>query len=287
MKSKQTYQQLERELKKLKEIKDIIERSPAVAFLWKNQENWPVEFVSNNVNNIFGYSANDFITGKIVYSELIHSDDLPRVAEEVKTNSESNSISFTHEPYRIICKSGEVKWLKDLTYIRRDENGKITHYDGIILDITEQKKTEQALIESEEKLRELNATKDKFFSIIAHDLKSPFNSILGFTELLHENYQNFNSEKRENLIKLVNDSAKKAFNLTENLLTWSLSQSGKISFNPENLNLKTAVFQIITIFHEITKKKEIQLINNIIEDEIIYADKNMLILYFEILFLMQ
>ena len=152
MKTKPTYKELEKELKILREANSIIERGPAVIFLWKNQESWPVEFVSNNVNNIFGYSVDEFITGKIVYGELIYPDDLPRVTEEVKTNSKNNSVSFAHEPYRIISKSGEIKWLKDDTYIRRDETGKITHYEGIILEITGRKKAEQELLSKNQEL---------------------------------------------------------------------------------------------------------------------------------------
>ena len=163
MKIKPTYKELEKELEILREVNKIVERGPAVVFLWENKANWPVEFVSNNVKNIFGYSADEFMTGEVVYSKLIHPDDISRVTEEVKTNSKNNSVSFTHEPYRIISKSGKVKWLKDDTYIRRDETGKITHYEGIILDITGRKKVEKEvlkknreLLESEEEIRAVN-----------------------------------------------------------------------------------------------------------------------------------
>ena len=71
----------------LKEANDIINRSPAVVFLWKNAEEWPVEFVSDNVKELFGYTADEFTLGKVSYAETVHPDDLGRVAEEVSTFS--------------------------------------------------------------------------------------------------------------------------------------------------------------------------------------------------------
>ena len=66
---------------------DILDRSPAVVFLWKNKRGWPVEYVSENVRRLFGYSANEFRAGKISYSKTIHPDDAKRVAAEVKKYS--------------------------------------------------------------------------------------------------------------------------------------------------------------------------------------------------------
>ena len=138
---------------KLKEAYDIITMSPAVAFLWRNDEGWPVEFVTDNVKTIFGYTAAEFISGKVSYAKIIHPSDIDRVSEEVARFSKKEGRKrFTHRSYRIITKTGEVKWLNDSTYIRRDKNNKITHYQGIVEDITERKKVENALRENEERL---------------------------------------------------------------------------------------------------------------------------------------
>jgi PAS domain S-box-containing protein len=140
----------------LKEAYDIINKSPAVVFLWKNQEGWPVELVTDNVEVLFDYTAEEFISGMVPYSETVHPDDLDRVAGEVASYSaEKGRERFSHIPYRIVCKDGEVKWVDDRTYIRRDEHGNITHYQGIVLDVTASKEAEKALKESEEKFRNL------------------------------------------------------------------------------------------------------------------------------------
>lgn len=142
--------------KALKEVNTILNRSPSVAFTWKNQEGWPVEFVSENVARIFGYTAKEFISGEVTYIECVHKDDLERVIEEVTSFSvENGRIEFKHEPYRIVTKNGNIKFVNDWTFIVRDEDGNISHYKGIIEDITEQKQTEERLKEREEIYRQL------------------------------------------------------------------------------------------------------------------------------------
>ncbi len=125
-------------------------------------------------------------------------------------------------------------------------------------------------------LKILNATKDKFFSIIAHDLRSPFNALLGFSEILLEKHKEFDNEKREIIIESLNSSIVGAYKLLENLLAWSLSQSGKMQFSPEKLNLKDILLETMINLQESANKKNIQIINTIPENEIIYADKNMI-----------
>ncbi len=136
----------------LQEAYDIINKSPAIPFLWKNEEGWPVEYVSENVVNLFEYTAEEFMSGKISYSKIIHPEDLKRVGNEVsRYSSEEGTDRFSHETYRIVTKSGNIKWVEDKTYIRRDENNSITHYQGIVEDITVRRLTELARLESEEK----------------------------------------------------------------------------------------------------------------------------------------
>jgi PAS domain S-box-containing protein len=138
-----------------KEINQIIEKSPVVLFLWQPVKHWPVEFVSKNVSNLFGYTVNDFITGEIKYQNIIHKSDLSRVINEVEAHKKNNTDSFEHEPYKIVTKNGDLKWVKDITSVRRDNKGHIIYYEGIILDITELKTSEFELKESEQKFKDV------------------------------------------------------------------------------------------------------------------------------------
>jgi len=128
----------------LKKAARIINNSPAVAFIWEYKNNWPVKYVSENVETIFGYSVNDFISGNISYAEVIHKDDIKRVKNESEFFSRGKGyVNFIHKPYRIITKSGEIKWVKDLTRIIRNDVDGITSMEGILIDITKEVKLEQ------------------------------------------------------------------------------------------------------------------------------------------------
>lgn len=138
-----------------KEINQIIEKSPVVLFLWNPVKGWPIEFVSKNIIHLFGYPAEDFITGKIQYKDVIHKSDFSRVVKEMENHIKLKSDSFEHEPYKIITKSGDIKWVKDVISVRRDNKGNIVYYEGIVIDITELKTTEFELIESEKKFKDV------------------------------------------------------------------------------------------------------------------------------------
>jgi two-component system, cell cycle sensor histidine kinase and response regulator CckA len=109
---------------------------PIVTFRWKNEKNWPVEYVSPNVQTIFGYSPEDFKSGKILYGSLIVKADQERVYEEVLAAEENGTKSFTHAPYRIRCKNGRVLWVDDHSIVIRNKESRLTHFQGYIVDIS-------------------------------------------------------------------------------------------------------------------------------------------------------
>jgi PAS domain S-box-containing protein len=131
----------------------IINTSPAVAFLWRAEENWPVETVSSNIS-YFGYSVDDFVSGRVVYSSIIHPDDLGQVAAELESNSKNHADDF-RQIYRIFGKEGSVYWIDNYIHIRRDNNGNITHYEGLILDISDRKQAENALALEKQRMESL------------------------------------------------------------------------------------------------------------------------------------
>ena len=131
----------------------IINASPAVAFVWKNTSNWPTQFVSENVINLLGYSAQEFITGKVTYKNIIHPDDVERVNSEIVVDEET--VTFNHKPYRVITKSGLVKWVDESSSVVRDEQGQITHYKGILIDVTEAEIARQKLLKKQESLEHI------------------------------------------------------------------------------------------------------------------------------------
>lgn len=137
----------------------LFAEGPVVVFKWVNAQNWPVAFVTANVAQIFGHTSREFVTGEVAYADLIHPDDLKRVATEVAKASASGADSFGHTPYRIVRPGGEVRWVEDRTHLVRDGDGIITHYIGYVIDITDRRQIEEARRESEARYRTmLNAT---------------------------------------------------------------------------------------------------------------------------------
>ncbi len=129
--------------KVLKQAAHIINESPVVAFKWKNEEDWPVEYVSENAEQLLGYKAKNFISGKIKYFDVVHKDDRKKPEKEVNEFSKNiKRKTWTHTPYRIITKNKKTRWIEDSTRVERDEKGEVIYYDGIIKDITERKETD-------------------------------------------------------------------------------------------------------------------------------------------------
>lgn len=120
----------------LEKSNKIITNSPAVAMLWKNEQGWPIEHVTQNVPGLLGYSPQEVLNPKFTYQSIIYPADGERVAREVENAVNDENLSFTHNPYRIITKDQEVKWVRDNTSLRFDPHGNITHFEGIITDIT-------------------------------------------------------------------------------------------------------------------------------------------------------
>ncbi|MBI3601085.1 MAG: PAS domain-containing protein [Nitrospinae bacterium] len=142
-----------RQVEALEQEHRLFMQGPVIVFKWAPEEQWPVRYVSPNVMQELGYQASDLMSGKILYASIIYSEDLERIASEVKTYSESGADAF-RQNYRVIKADGEIRWVDDYTVVERNDRGGITHYYGYILDITDIKKEHESLIKSENSLAE-------------------------------------------------------------------------------------------------------------------------------------
>ena len=148
---------------------ELFSDGPVVIFKWRNAEGWPVEFVSPNVTEVFGHPPEAFLTGRLSYAELIHPDDLERVAGEVTSFSRSGISIFRHRDYRVVHRDGREVWLEDHTKILRDPNGEITHYLGFVLNVSRRKEVEEGLRLSEQRYRSLVQTAPTVILTLAPD----------------------------------------------------------------------------------------------------------------------
>jgi signal transduction histidine kinase len=140
----------------------------------------------------------------------------------------------------------------------------------------ERKQAEEKLKQVNNELKELNATKDKFFSIIAHDLKNPFTGLIGSSELLLENIHRMDPENILELTQVLNDSAKSGYAILQNLLDWSRSQTGLMKFNIEKINLKNLIEENIANLMLNSVNKEIDLRSDVKDEIIVFTDRNMI-----------
>jgi PAS domain S-box-containing protein len=174
----------------------IIENSPAVLFRWKIAENWPVLYVSSNIKH-FGYTEDDFMSERIQYSDIIHFEDLKRVADEEAHMKLTDTLNYSQE-YRIVTGYGETRWVEDQTMVVCDDFGNALYHQGIIIDITEEKIAKFALQESEQRFRSLVQNSTDITTILELDgtirYESPiFYRMFGYSpeDILGENVFEF------------------------------------------------------------------------------------------------
>jgi len=145
---------------------------PTVVFKWRATTGWPVEYVSPNIRQ-FGYAPEDFLSGRIPYADIVHPEDVDRVAAEVRQHTESGAASFEQE-YRIKDRDGNIRWVYDYTTVVRDMQGGATHYHGYVLDITARKHIEDALRESRAHYEAMVESFDGLVYICSADYKVEF-----------------------------------------------------------------------------------------------------------------
>ena len=145
----------------------------------------------------------------------------------------------------------------------------------ILHDISHRKRSEMQLRKLAEELTDLNQMKDRIYSIIAHDLRNPFNSIMGFSRLLAGSYDEFSDSEKRIFAENIFSSSKNAYNLLENLLEWSLMQLGQFEFSPEELSLARLADESFALSKLMASEKSIELVNSIAPDQVVVADHNM------------
>ncbi len=201
------------------------------------------------------------------WAEGVHPDDFDSCVQTYVAAFDKRQ-SFLME-YRMKNKLGEYCWIRDFGRPFYDLDNTFLGYIGSCYDITENKNNELELIE-------LNATKNKFFSIIAHDLKNPFNSIIGYSELLIDHIKGKEYGKLEDYANIILQSSNRAMDLLMNLMAWAQSQSGRMDFNPECFDIIPLVDDVTLLVNGIAKQKSILIESTLPTSIQVNADKQMI-----------
>ncbi len=218
-----------------------------------------------------------------------HSSTITKVYDLYKTGT---NIPYPNEDLPlVVAMNGISKHVDDIDVLKpdgtrttlevfgspiRDQKGKIWASLVSFQDITERKNAEDALKEREKRLHQLNADKDRFISILGHDLKNPFNNILGFSEILNDEISSLNKDEILDMAKNINKSAKVVNNLLEDILMWARTQQGRISFNPHELNLTEICKNVHEVLEASAYAKGIAIYCTNEDPINVFADKDMI-----------
>lgn len=255
-------------------IKDIKQKVLVVDDVTKN-----IQLVANFLKQA-GYDINYAVSGKSALShvkkekfDLILLDvmmpemDGFEVCSKLKKNSESKDIPVIFLTAKTDIDSVTRGFQEGgVDYITKPFNKN---------ELLARVRTHLELQQQKRSLKELNATKDKFFSIIAHDLKGPLNQLLGLSEILQKEMEGGKEVEVSKVAKLINESAKSGRSLLENLLEWSRSQTGTINFNPSDLKIKNVTSEVVDLFENNAIQKNIHIKSTISEEVKAIADENM------------
>lgn len=231
-----------------------------------------IEYVNAKFTEVTGYLPEEVLGQN---PRILKSGDTPQEGYKSmwETIASGNAWSGIFHNKR---KNGDLYWEKANIMPVKTADGNPLYFLALKEDITEQLKAQDALIESEKLLKEALAAKDKFFSIISHDLRSPISTLVSFTELMSDEHTSFSIDEYKQYASALNKTAISTYSLLENLLQWSHLQRGSISFNPLSISIHEFVNSCDPSILEKIKAKQIHFEIQVEEDLTVFADKNML-----------
>lgn len=233
-----------------------------------------VSYFSESVLDLTGYTSEDFVQGKIIFANLIHPSDRDKAGAKAIVALKCRG-EYELE-YRIKHQNDEWIWVTERGKVSDDETGNFVFLDGVILDINKRKLAEIKLKKSSNELNNLNSDKKRLISVLAHDLKNPFNSILGFLNLLKLNLRKYDIEKIEHQLNYIDHGIRNVYNLLEELLLWASTQSEKLSFEPFDVNIYKICNEILADLEIQRNSKNIVFELNVSNEINVFADLAML-----------
>jgi len=269
----------------------ILEREKVTAMLLKSEEKYRMlvencndiiytidaeglfTFVSPVWTTLLGHPLSQ-VVGKS-FKDFIYPEDFSLFLDFIQDSDDTQKCIQGYE-YRVHHQDGSWHWHTAGCLPIRDENGIVTGYYGSTRDIGSQKLAEAEIKLKNEELLKSNTVKDKFFSIIAHDLRSPFSSILGLSQMMAEDLSDFTMDQIQHIASNIHNTADNLFRLLENLLQWAKIQQNLISVDLKNMALLPVFMESLSLFKESVQSKNIEIVIVIPENLQVNADTNML-----------
>jgi PAS domain S-box-containing protein len=252
-------------------LPNLMHNLQGMAYRCKNDSQWTMLFVSEGCISLTGYTANELVNNALLgYDALILEADRDLVRNTINEAVKLHQ-QFQLE-YRIITKSGELKWVWEKGNAVYDQHHNPTYLDGFITDVSARRNAEEDLKKAAANLAELNATKDRFFSLIAHDLQNPVYAIISLSEFAAENLQSFGPQEIENALFQVNSAARGIFTLLENLLDWAKLQTMQVQLHQEVISLRKTIRYAMEHYRKAAEQKGIKIEFESKEDLMVESD---------------
>ncbi|MCW7463154.1 PAS domain-containing sensor histidine kinase [Leptospira limi] len=256
--------------------KSLAENSTDIIWVW-NFDLEKFTYVSPSITQVTGYTIQEASDHHL--SNTFTHDSYLQLKELLLPRMEDFRYSGMKIPYAYeleqVRKDGSTIWIEANTVFQKNQNSEIELL-GVSRDIDGRKKSQAEMNRYFKELQLLNQTKDKFFSIISHDLKGPIGGMNTFIGMLMEDMETRSPKRMRNDLNILYQSSGEVYALLENLLTWARSQTNEISFLPENVSVKTSVDTVISYFTFMTENKGIRIQNLVENDTVVFADENML-----------
>ncbi|MDQ7817749.1 MAG: response regulator [Melioribacteraceae bacterium] len=266
---------MEKENFELQQLSNLCEglKNIFISIIFKNGTGQ--NFFSSNLTEVTGYLPEEINALPDKIYSLVCEEDLDSLKKNLAYLENDSSVYSTDLYYSIISKTGKKVWLKESLNITRDPDGEINKKQSTTIDITDIKEKELEIEKINSSLRELNASKDKFISIVSHDLRAPFTTLLGFSEILL-NEKDLSEEEKLEYLKYIYDASKTQLNLINCLLDWSRLQTGRIKIEPVRLNVKNIITTIIAPLTGDAVRKNIDIKFDIPPDLFMNADERLI-----------
>ena len=226
--------------------------------LWTEDGGFPDFLYSENVVGVTGYTVSEIHNLKNGWRSLIYSDDLHSYRKRLAEFEKSPDQNLLELEYRINKKDESNIYLSEKIQVIRDNDGKILKRFGLIMNVTNYKEEVGKLKSKTEKLEMLNSAKDSFISILSHDLRAPFTSILGFSEIILNETSLPEKDKAE-YVKFIYDSSNNQLQLVNHLFDWSQLQTGRIKFEVQRLHAQSIVYNCVSYLTGLAMRKNINI----------------------------
>jgi PAS domain S-box-containing protein len=255
---------------------DLINKIQKV-FFWSAVREGTEEKVSysKNVAELTGYTPEEICSMPGRGMALIPEADLPAFKKAYFDFLNDPNAFTTNIIYRITKQDKNTTWISEDISVQRDKNGNVKLINGIVTDITDLKNEQESLAASMEALKQINDSKDKFLSILSHDLRAPFTSILGFSEILISE-SNLSPAERQEYLSYIHDSSQNQLQLINYLLDWTRLQTGRIKLDPARLNAQTLVYNCISSLTGNAIRKNLDIKVYVDENLYIRADERLI-----------